>query len=296
MNVQCPASRLIALAVLCLLACVNDGLAAEPMQYPLAVAVTDDGTIYVADLKLPGIWEIREGTRREYFRGSKKFCTPLNAVRCLAIDHEGRLLAGDSATREVYRFDADAKPQPLTDGKLGIPAALAVDAEGIIFVSDLETRRVWKVPAAGGEPVEVARIAGVRGMAFAEDGSLVVATALAPQVRKVAPDGTVTPVVTGRPLKFPQHLAITKTGAIYIADNYSAGLWKLAEDGTPELWKTGKPFVRPVGLTAADDVLYLADPHARSLFRVDQAGKVSLIDGPPAADAGVDSSTGDAAQ
>ena len=49
-----------------------------------------------------------------------------------------------------------------------------------------------------------------------------------------------------------------------------------------------------VGLTAADDVLYLADPHARSLFRVDQAGKVTLIDGPPAA--GVDSSTGDAAQ
>ena len=113
MNTRPQVSRTIALAVLCLLACVDDCLAAEPMQYPLAVAVADDGTIYVADLKLPGIWEIREGTRREYFRGSKKFRTPLNAVRCLAIDQDGRLLAGDSATREIYRFDADAKPQRL---------------------------------------------------------------------------------------------------------------------------------------------------------------------------------------
>lgn len=296
MSVKSSVPRLIVLAAICLLACVQHSQAAEPMQYPLAVAVTEDGTIYVADLKLPGIWEIREGTRREYFRGSKKFRTPLNAVRCLAIDQEGRLLAGDSATREIYRFDEEGKPQPLTQGKLGIPAALAINAEGVIYVSDLETRRIWQVPTAGGEPVEVARIAGVRGMAFAQDGSLVVATALAPQVRKVAPDGTVTPVVTGRPLKFPQHLAITNSGTIVVADNYSAGLWKLTEDGTPELWKSGEPFVRPVGLAASEDVLYVADPHARSLFRINGEGKVTLIDGPSAAAAGVDSSEQNDAQ
>ena len=83
-------------------------------DYPLAVTATADGIVYVADRNLPGIWKIEDGKKSIFFQGSKKFRTPLNAIRCLAIDHEGKLLAGDSSTREVYRFDDAGQPQPLT--------------------------------------------------------------------------------------------------------------------------------------------------------------------------------------
>ena len=143
------------------------------MQYPLAVVGTEKGPIYVADRKLPGIWKITDGKAEVYFQASKKFRTPLNAVRCLAFDKDGKLLAGDSATREVYRFDDKAQPQPLTKGKIGIPMSIAVDGEGEFFVADLETQRIWKVSAKGGEPEEFAILAGVRGLAFDSKGNLI---------------------------------------------------------------------------------------------------------------------------
>ena len=40
---------------------------------------------------------------------------PLNAVCCVAIDHQGHVVAGDSSTRDVCRFSEDGKPVLLTE-------------------------------------------------------------------------------------------------------------------------------------------------------------------------------------
>jgi hypothetical protein len=77
------------------------------MLYPLSAVADSSGSIFVADRDLPGIWKITGNVLSTYFKGEKKFRTPLNAVRCLALDYEGKLLAGDSATRDVYRFDGE---------------------------------------------------------------------------------------------------------------------------------------------------------------------------------------------
>ena len=61
-------------------------LFAQEMQYPLDVVEADKQTAYVADRNLPGVWKITDGKAEIFFKGSKKFRTPLNAVRCLAID------------------------------------------------------------------------------------------------------------------------------------------------------------------------------------------------------------------
>ena len=99
---------------------------AQEMQYPVGAAVAEDGTVYIADRDFHGIWKFAGGKLDKYFEGSAKFRTPLNAVRCLAIDHQGKLLAGDSATRKVYRFDDAGQPVPLTKGNIGVPTAIAV--------------------------------------------------------------------------------------------------------------------------------------------------------------------------
>ena len=67
-------------------------VAATEFVYPLAVTAQADGVIYVADRNLPGVWKVVNGQKSIYFQGSKKFRTPLNAVRCLAIDHQGKLM------------------------------------------------------------------------------------------------------------------------------------------------------------------------------------------------------------
>ncbi|MFM9068734.1 MAG: hypothetical protein ACKOUR_15600, partial [Planctomycetota bacterium] len=94
---------------------------AEELGYPLAVAASATGPIYLADRNLPGIWKVEGDKLSLFFQASKKFRTPLNAVRCLTLDRQGKLLAGDSATRDIYRFDEQGQPVALTKGQIGIP-------------------------------------------------------------------------------------------------------------------------------------------------------------------------------
>src|SRR5260370_22859396 len=83
---------------------------ADEMQYPLSVAAGKEGVIYVADKDMHGIWKISSGKLEPFFRGSNKFRTPLNAVCCVAVDSKGRVVAGGSAPRDVYRFTATHGP------------------------------------------------------------------------------------------------------------------------------------------------------------------------------------------
>src|SRR5947208_723260 len=100
-------------------------LPAAELKYPLAIATDSEQAIYLADRNLPGVWKATGGKLELFIEGSTKFRTPLNAPRCILVDQKGRVLVGDSSTREVYRFDAERKPQPLTKGGVGIPTALA---------------------------------------------------------------------------------------------------------------------------------------------------------------------------
>src|SRR5437762_13489623 len=89
---------------------------AADMQYPISIASAKDGAIFVADKDMHGIWKIYAGKIEPFFQGSKKFRTPLNAVWCVGIDSKGRVVAGDSSTREIHRFNSQNQPEPLTTG------------------------------------------------------------------------------------------------------------------------------------------------------------------------------------
>ena len=123
----------------------------------------------------------------------------MNAVRCLAIDKAGSLLAGDTATREVYRFDKAGKPVPLTDGGIGIPMSIAVNSKGDLLVADLELHRIWKVPAAGGKPEQVAEVQAPRGVCVDSEDNVWVVSHGKNQVVRITASGKVETVVEGRP-------------------------------------------------------------------------------------------------
>ncbi len=241
---------------------------AETLRYPLSAVVANDGTVFVADRNLPGIWQLRDGKWQVYFQASKKYRTPLNAVRCVALDAEGRLLAGDSATRDVYRFDAEQRPVPLTGGGIGIPMDIAVRKDGTLLVSDLELHRIWKVPAEGGEAEPWAEVRGPRGLALDEEDALWVLTRGDNQVVRITPDGKQQAVVGGQPMPFPQDIAIGQDGAAYISDNYARSIWKLASGEEPSKWLSGEPLVNPAGLTWKGTSLVIVDSRVPALFEV----------------------------
>lgn len=254
------------------------------MVYPLAVVAAPDRTVYVADLRLPGVWKFADGKLSIYFQASKKFRTPLNAVRCLAVDPQGRLLAGDSATRDIYRFDDQAQPVPLTQGGVGIPMSLAVKSDGTIYAGDQEIHRIVKIPAGGGEPAIVAEVNSPRGLFCDAEDRLWVSSHGRNAVLRIAADGQPPEaIVSGRPFQFAHHLVIHPQGKVYVADGYAKTIWSVdPAEGKPVALVSGEPFKNPVGLTLYGDDLLVADPHAKTVFRLTVDGKLEALISPAA--------------
>ena len=253
-------------------------IADDGMQYPLAAAVGTDGAVYVADRDLPGVWKYSDEQWSVYFRGSKQFRTPLNAVRCLAIDRQGQLLAGDSATRDIYRFDGTARPVPLTSGRVGIPMAIAVGTDGTIFVSDIEIRRIVKIPAEGGEPTEVAELPATRGLGFDPEGNLIAVCHGSNSVFRISADGKDRSVlIEGRPFRFSHHIAIGQRGEFYIADGYAKTIWKIEGESPPVALISGEPLLNPVGLAMSGEDLLIVDPQLRAVLKRTPDGNLAKL-------------------
>lgn len=250
-------------------------------QYPLSIAVSDS-TIMLADRNLPGVWNLKDGELHAYFTGSKKFRTPLNAVRCVEFDSDGKLLAGDSSTREIYRFDDEGQPVPLTDGGIGIAMDIAVNKAGDLFVSDLEIQRIMKVPKAGGKPEEVTEISGCRGLFVDKEDHLWVVSTTNNQLYRISPDGESETVVEGRAFEFPHTVVVDDDLTAFVCDGYAKTIWKITRGGKPEAWVKGEPLVNPVGMAIQGDTIYVVDPRAVAVFQIDREGKLKTTPLKPA--------------
>jgi len=249
-------------------------------RYPVAVTAADDGTIYVADRQLPGIWKIVDGRNSVYFQASGKLRAPLNSVRCLAIDHKGRLLAGDSATRDIYVFDETNDPSSLTNGAIGIPMSIAVAPDDTIYTADLELHRIWKLPPGGTpKPQEFAAINSPRGLDMDAAGNLWVLSSSDSkgQIQMIRPDGMVVPFVSDHPFHLPQNLVRTEDGTIYVTDNYHRCIWRVTSTGDCEEWVNGRPLDRPTGLCRFEKDFLVVDPHIRTMFQISPDGLLAPV-------------------
>ncbi len=262
--------------VSCLLALASDRCFGDGMEYPLAVVSGPDNSIYVADRNLPGIWKIEGGKASIYYQGSKKFRTPLNAVRCLAIDINGKLLAGDSSTREVYRFDTPENPVPMTTGGIGIPTAIAVDSKGTLFVCDLELHCIFQVAATGGAATEFVKVPAPRGIAVdAQDRVWVVSHSKEPLVRFAKDKAK--EVIVGEPIfQFAHQVVVDSKGDCYLTDGYAKTIWKIPSQGKPEKFFSGEPLKNPVGIAMQGEKLLIADPHQKTVYSLPLQGERSI--------------------
>jgi sugar lactone lactonase YvrE len=265
------------------------------LVYPVDVAVDAQGTLYVADRNLPGIWQIKDGRAEVFFKAENKFRTPLNAVRCVAVDAQGRVLAGCSTTTEIYRFE-DGRPIPLTGGQISVPMNLTVDAQGDIIVCDLKLRQVVRVLPE--QQIKVlATIQAPKAVLSLSSEQLLVLTGVDRPLLKISSSGdpqkTITEgqnvqvfggdhspadvLVADRPFDFPADMVALTDGTIVVSDSYSKCLWRVSSTGEVTKWVSDPRFVHPVGLATDGQQVYVADPRAKAIFRVQSDGSVELV-------------------
>ena len=235
--------------------------------------------LYVVDRNLPGVWKIVDGQAEVFYQGPKQFRQPLNAPRCIAL-HQGRVLVGDSAARNVFWVTADQPPVALSEEPIGIPMALAVGPAGQLYVADLELHQVLVIDGAAEGPSPAKKLADIRaprGLAVDAAGEVWVATGTQQPIRRIATDGTVSVVVGESKFKYPAGIAVLPDGTVVVSDSYDKSVSKVAADGVITPWVQGKPWVHPVALTVAGDSVLVADSRGGAIRSIDSAGQVKTL-------------------
>lgn len=249
-------------------------LAASPAKlpnYPLDIAVDSEGNAFVVDRNMHGVWK-RSGEKLEaFFEGSPKFRTPLNAPRCVAIDKDGTLLVGDSATREIYRV-SEGKAEPITDGAIGIPMDLAVKSDGTIYVADAEMRTLFRIPPGESKPIKVAEV-NPRGVFVDSTDRVWVVSQNPEQLQIVSDSGETEKIVDHRVFDFPHQVVVDSSGTAYVTDGYKKAVWKIVAGSEPTIMFEGAPLDNPVGITLVEDKPIVVDPRARKVFRFNAESK-----------------------
>lgn len=252
-----------------------DAKPAELTVYPLDIAVTSDGQAYVSDRRMHGVWHWKDDKLGELFRGTATFRTPMNAAFTVAIEKDGGVLIGDTATREIYRMTAGGKPDPITGGNIGIPVDIAVASDGTIYVADLELRKLMRI-APGKTEVEQFADVNPRGVCVDSNDKVWVVSQNSEQLITLDKDGTATAIVKERVFNFPHQVAVNKAGEAYVTDGYEKAIWKVTPGQAPKVWFKGQPLDNPVGITLVDDLPVVVDPRAQKVFKFDASAKPSV--------------------
>lgn len=256
----------------------------DQLQYPLALA-TGEKNLFVADRNFHGVWQVTDGRLSVYFRGIGKPRTPLYSPLSLAVA-DGKLLVGDSATREIYRFDQPDNPVALTGGAIGIPMGIAVTSSGDLLVSDLELNRIVRLTPSDSGPAKVAHFADVpapTAIYLDAQERLWVISRRDDTLLRVSATGKVEVIVAGRPLRFPLGVAVDSESNAYLSDGYDRAIWKIGADGKPVKWASGDPLVHPSGLAWQGETLVVADPRAKAIFQVAPDAAITRLELKPAA-------------
>ncbi len=192
------------------------------------------------------------------------------------------LLAGNEATGELLRFDADGTATTLVSG-LASPDGLAWDGRWIYVANEL-TDTVGRFERDGTPAGEIAGIQVPEGVAVAADGTVFVADGARRVVFAVR--GSERAVVAGPVdgLGSPEQLALDDAGNLYIADERRRTVYRRSPDGRLDVFvDEGDGIEIPETLLVHDGWLYVSDS-ARSVvhrFDLDGRGGVYLRFGRP---------------
>jgi hypothetical protein len=246
------------------------------LKYPIDLAVHGDDVLIV-DRNLPGLFRVDGGANQSVvYQGSKKFRTPLNAARCVAVAPNGDIFVGDSSTRQIYRMGETPEKLLTNSIGIGIPYAMAFNKAGDLFIADLEAPgQIHRVKKGQTIPESFALQAGIRGLAFDKAGDLLAVTGLDEALIKFKMDGSREVILAKRPFDFPNGIAVLGED-MFISDSYKKCVWKIGPDKKPLAWCT-QGLSYPGGIAVKGDQIWVTDAKAKKIFSIAADGTAKEV-------------------
>ena len=304
----------------------GDSALSAIVRVPSDLALDADGALWFGEINVPRIRRVLpDGTVQTMIgnwltsgnTSGPASSVRLNSPRGLWFTPSGDLYFADSGTNMVRKLGTDGNVTLIAgngtnsstgDGgkatlaSLRGPYGVAVATDGTVYVSDTSSHRIRKIspdgiiaPFAGtgvggygGDtgPAAQARLNSPAGLAFAPDGSLLIADQSNNRVRRVAPDGTISTIAgtgvcgstgdngqaTAATICSPTKLSV-KDGQIYIGG--SARVRRIAADGKISTLPSALiglfgMAVLPGGQT------YVADNYANQVFLLRDGGSAPV--------------------
>lgn len=248
---------------------------AEELLYPVDVAVSPTGGIYVADLEAAALLRWNGDSFEVVARGEGLPRTPLFGIRHIAPDSDGTVVASDPATMALYRISVGGEITPVPDDQRFVtPWGIALTPSGGLLAVDRVTQLLRRLgPDQAVE--DVAEIAAPRAILAESDGSVHVLTDR--NVLRLL-DGDTEPLVISPPFEFPHDFVRAPDGGFFVTDGYARCVWRVSADGQVSVLARGEPLVSPQGIAVSDaGDLLVADAHARAIFRVSLDGEVRRL-------------------
>lgn len=266
----------------------NGPVAQARFDDPYGLAMTEDGTLYVADagdnnrirrIGSDGVVTTLAGFNEGFADGDgtmARFNTPSG----LAVDRAGNLYVADTGNHAIRKVtplgmvstvagtgQAGFRDGIASQAQFNGPIGVAVDAHGNVYVADTYNDRIRRIDAqgqvstvAGGERPGNSDGAGVQArfdtptaLAVDANGIVWVADTYNNAIRRIGPDGTVTtPWYAGQEMLYrPMSLALTHDGVLYVGEMSWGRVIQLSVDGRSHVLSgatQAQRLSRPAGL------------------------------------------------
>jgi sugar lactone lactonase YvrE len=266
------------------------------------------------------------GTGSAAFADGPRATAAFNHPSGVAEDGAGNLFVADTGNHRIRRIDkltgevstiAGSGSYGFADGsgptaKFAFPAAVAVVSGGsIIYVSDTFNHRIRKLtkPAIAGQPWTVTTLAGTgvagfvegagasarfnhpHGLAFDDNGALLVADTFNHRIRKVTAAGVVSTYYFDNvaSINQPMGLALDSVGKLFVAEPDYNLIWEINQatqgvstfgNGVQGFQDSPARFNQPMALAMDDaDNFYVSDQGNHAIRKITSLGVVTIVAG-----------------
>jgi uncharacterized protein (TIGR03437 family) len=197
----------------------------DPAQWnaPRAIAIDGSNNLYIADTGNNDVLKISAAGV------TTSIASQLNNPVSVAVDAQGSIYIADSGNNRIAQVTAAGTLT--TFAKIDGPLAVAVDASGHVVAAD--ATQIWAIASDGSSTSLIDGLTSPNGLAFAPDGSLVIADTGANVVRQLSTSGVLAVIAgvgtagfsgDGSPalaaqFNAPAAVAIGVNGTILVADS-----------------------------------------------------------------------------
>lgn len=249
---------------------------ASGLSYPQGIAVSANGTIYVADT----------GNNRVVTISNTGVIAPVSITPAftlsspggVAVDASGNLYIADSYNARVLEVPVSGSPTPIAAAPtLSLPIAVAVDsANSVVYIGDANNNAVYKVTSGVTTKIAIANVIGLIPQALVTDasGNLYIADGNSSNIYELPFGGTTAQNVTpnGFTLSSPSGLAFDAAGDLFVLDSFNSRIVEVPPTPGAQPYQvpitglntatslaldpTGNLYVTDVGNTSVTQLIY----------------------------------------